>query len=140
MQILDVNGDGGKEIVNFRTSSFASLFRLQETSALDIQVAWMEGGKIWSKSKTFVVFKSLRLPIPPCPVMKMVQHFQAKVLMTDAKRFFVVPFIATVQDVNFLNLLLSRCVEERDKAYPAIFEPKRADPNSWQFLGKVPLR
>lgn len=137
MQVLNIDGDEGKEIISFRTSSLASFLRYREAFALDLCVAWLDGNKPWSKSKKFVAFKTVRLPIPTFAPMKWVQHFEAKVLVANDKRFLAVPFIATVQDVNFWDMLSLRYVLERDKVYAAVFEVRDADPDSWQFLGRI---
>lgn len=140
MQILDVDGNGKKEIVSFYPISFAPRWRFRKTVSLDVQVVWMEKGRLQSNRRQFAVHKTVWL-LPPliCPVMRAISHFKAKVVMVGNRRFYVAPFPVSVQRLNLLEIVLSGCIPEEDKHYAAIFEVKTVDPSSWQFVGKSVL-
>lgn len=140
MQILDVDGDGKKEIVSFCPISSAPRWGFWKTTSLDVQVVWMERGRLQSNRRQFAVHKTVWLfPSLICPVMTGIQSFKAKVVMVGNQRFYVAPFTVSVQRLNLLEIVQSGCIPEENKHYAAIFEIKTVDPSSWQFVGKSVL-
>lgn len=145
MQILDVNGDGKKEIVSFLSSGsfwgFGGVLSL-DLDILDVQVVWMEAGRVQSNRKQFVVHRTVwLLPSLICPPpMRWIPHFKAKVMTVMGRRFYVAPFIASVQRLNLREIALWSCIPQEEKHYAAVFEVKTVDPSNWQFIGRSILR